>query len=80
MNRISTADSYAAVVANIMTAQQRLNSDADQLSSGKRYLRGVATETAGFAATVTILPLAGDAVQKPGSAQDHSSVSQRLVV
>ena len=44
MNRITTADSYAAVVANIMAAQQQLNLDANQLSSG-----AVASDLQGYA-------------------------------
>ncbi len=44
MNRISTADSYAAVVANMMAAQQQLNTDAGQLSSGN-----VASDLQGYA-------------------------------
>jgi hypothetical protein len=68
--------SAITAASKTMTMEAR----ADQLSSGKRYLRAVATETAGFNAIVTIIPLGGEAVQKPGSAQDNASVSQRLVV
>src|SRR5262249_11118486 len=68
----------SAIVAASRT--MTLEARADQLSAGKRYLRAVATETAGVNAIVTIIPLRGESAQKPGSAQDHSSVSQRLVV
>jgi flagellar hook-associated protein 3 FlgL len=44
MDRISTADSYAAVVANMMTAQQQLTNDGAQLSSGN-----VASDLQGYA-------------------------------
>jgi hypothetical protein len=70
------AGNAITAASRVMTIEAR----ADELSAGCRYFRAVATETAGFNAIVTIIPLAGEAVQKPGSAQDHSSVSQRLVV
>ena len=35
MDRISTAGSYAAVIANMMSAQTQLNTDSAQLSSGE---------------------------------------------
>ena len=44
MNRISTADSYAAVVANLNAAQTQLSNDSNQLSSGS-----VATDLQGYA-------------------------------
>jgi flagellar hook-associated protein 3 FlgL len=43
MNQISTADSYNAIVANIMTAQTQLNTDSSQLSSGE-----VSTDLQGY--------------------------------
>ena len=52
---------------------------AGQLSSGKRYVR--CRVTVGTAATyVCVLPLGGDAHQKPASAQDVTAVAQRLVL
>jgi hypothetical protein len=52
----------------------------DQLSSGKRYCRVNVAETAGQAAVCTCIPLGGEAVQKPASNNDHTSVTQRLVL
>jgi len=43
MDRISTAGSYAAVIANMMSAQTQLNTDSDQLSSGE-----VSTDLQGY--------------------------------
>jgi flagellar hook-associated protein 3 FlgL len=50
MNRISTADSYAAIVANMMAAQQQLTSDSNQLSSGN-----VASDLKGYASKAETL-------------------------
>lgn len=44
MERISTASSYNAVVANLMTAQTQLNTDSNQLSSNE-----IATDLQGYA-------------------------------
>ena len=52
---------------------------AGQLSAGKRYVR--ARVTVGTAATtLQCLALGGEAVDKPGSANDVAAVAQRLVV
>jgi flagellar hook-associated protein 3 FlgL len=50
MNRISTADSYAAVVANMMAAQNQLTTDSNQLSSGD-----VASDLKGYASQAETL-------------------------
>jgi hypothetical protein len=51
---------------------------ADQLSTGKRYVRALVT--VGVAATqLACIPLGGEAVNKPGAAQDVAAVAQRLV-
>jgi hypothetical protein len=56
-----------------------LEARAGQLSQGKRYLR--ARVTVGTAATtLCCIPLGGEAVDKPGSAQDIAAVAQRSVV
>ena len=56
-----------------------LEARAGQLSAGKRYLR--ARVTVGTAATtLACLALGGEAVNKPGSAQDIAAVAQRSVV
>jgi hypothetical protein len=56
-----------------------LEARAGQLSAGKRYLR--ARVTVGTAATtLACLALGGEAVNKPGSAQDITAVAQRSVV
>ncbi|HXQ11720.1 MAG TPA: flagellin [Caulobacteraceae bacterium] len=44
MDRISTADTYAQVIANMMAAQQQLTTDSNQLSSGN-----VASDLQGYA-------------------------------
>lgn len=52
---------------------------ADQLTSGKRYVR--ASLTVGTAASLTCaVPIGLDAIQKPGSGNDDTSVAQRLVM
>lgn len=71
-----------SVTATAVTAASKvvtLEIRADQLGSGKQFVRCKATETGGQNVTVTIIPLAGEANQKPASAQDHTSVTQRLV-
>ncbi len=56
-----------------------LEARAGQLSAGRRYLR--ARVTVGTAATqLCLIPLGGEAIFKPGSAQDVPSVAQRSVV
>jgi hypothetical protein len=69
--------------ATAVTASSKvvtLECRARQLSSGKRYVRCVLTETGSQNVVCGCLPLGGEAHQKPGSAQDDASVSQRLVV
>jgi len=56
-----------------------LEARAGQLSAGKRYLR--ARVTVGTAATLlSAVALGGEAVDKPGNAQDVAAVAQRSVV
>ena len=62
--------------SRILTLEAR----AGQLSTGNRYLRCQISETAGQNVVVCGVPLGGEARQKPASAQDHSSVTQRLVL
>jgi hypothetical protein len=62
--------------SKVITLEER----ADQLSAGKRYLRCNVAETAGQNAVCCVLPLGGKAVNKPASANDHTSVTQRLVL
>lgn len=56
-----------------------LEARAGQLSAGKRYLR--ARVTVGTATTtLACLALGGEAIDKPGNAQDVAAVAQRSVV
>jgi hypothetical protein len=57
-----------------------LEARAGQLSAGNRYLRCQITETAGQNVVVCGIPLGGETHQKPASAQDHTSVTQRLTL
>jgi hypothetical protein len=56
-----------------------LEARAGQLSAGKRYLRALVT--VGAAATqICCIALGGEAVSKPGAANDVAAVAQRNVV
>lgn len=56
-----------------------LEIDAEKVTAGKKYVRVVVT--VGTAASlVTAIPLGVDAIQKPGSQNNDTSVAQRLVV
>ena len=70
----------AATAVSSSSKVLTLEARAGQLSTGYRYLRCQITETAGQNVVVCGLPLGGEARQKPASAQDHTSVTQRLVV
>src|SRR5207249_4767922 len=72
---VSVTATAVASASKVLTLEIR----ADQLGSGKQFARCKATETGGQNVTLTIIPLAGEANQKPASAQDHTSVTQRLV-
>ncbi len=52
---------------------------ATQLSSGKQFVR-LSVTVGGNAVLIAAVPLAGEAHQKPGSAQDIAAVTQRKVV
>lgn len=51
----------------------------DELSAGNRYVRALVT-VGTAATTLGCLALGGEAVDKPGSANDIAAVAQRLVV
>lgn len=52
---------------------------ADQLSSGQRFVR-LSLTVGTNAVLIAVLPIGGEAVQKPGNANDIAAVTQRLVV
>ena len=56
MDRISTADSYNAVIANMMASQNQLNTDSKQLSSGDvaNDLQGYASQAETLTAMQTV--------------------------
>ncbi len=56
-----------------------LEIDAEKLTAGKKFTR-VAVTVGTAASLVTAIPLGIDAVQKPGSQNNDTSVAQRLVV
>ncbi|OAI46879.1 hypothetical protein AYO44_10510 [Planctomycetaceae bacterium SCGC AG-212-F19] len=80
----SFADIASAAITQLVAAGGNnrlatLEIRAGQLSSGKRYVR--ARVTVGTAATlIQCVALGGEAVDKPGSANDVAAVAQRLVV
>ncbi len=59
----------------IVTLEMR----SDQLSTGQRYVR-LSITVGGNAVLIAALPLGGEAIQKPGSANDITAVAQRLVM
>jgi hypothetical protein len=80
---LSSWFTLAGTTINAITAQSKvatLECRSDQLTSTRRYLRCAVTEGNGQNVSVAVIPLGGEAVQKPGSAQDHTSVAQRLVL
>ena len=74
-------DISGASITQITTSNKiaTLEIKATQLSAGKQFVR--LSLTVGTAATlIAVLPLAGEARQKPASAQDIAAVTQRKVV
>ena len=51
----------------------------DQLTPGQHYVR-LSVTVGTNAVLITALPLGGEAIQKPGSANDVAAVAQRLVM
>jgi hypothetical protein len=69
--------------ATAVTASSKvvtLECRAGQLGTGYRYVRCRLTEGGSQNVVCACIPLGGDAHQKPASAQDDASVTQRLVV
>ena len=74
-------DIAGASITQITTSNKiaTLEIKTTQLSAGKQFVR--LSLTVGTAATlIAVLPLAGEAHQKPASAQDIAAVAQRKVV
>ena len=74
-------DISGASITQITTSNKiaTLEIKATQLSAGKQFVR--LSLTVGTAATlIAVLPIAGEARQKPASAQDIAAVTQRKVV
>jgi hypothetical protein len=75
----------AGTTINAITGTSKvatLECRADQLTSttspARRYVRCQVTEGNGQNVTVAVIPLGGEAVQKPGSAQDVAAGAPRL--
>ena len=70
MERISTADSYAAVIANMQQAQTQLSTASSQISSGE-----TATDLQGYAAqaeTLTAMQTVSNQVTGFLNQQNHA--------
>ena len=70
MDRISTANSYNAVIANMMAAQSQLNTDSNQLSSGQvavGWTRGMFTQPGNGSYSLRI--------DQPGSYSIHAALA-----
>lgn len=73
-----TSGAAAAVTASskVVTLEIR----AGQLSSGKRYVRCRLTEGGSQNVVCGCVPLGGEAIARPASANDNAVVTQRLVI
>jgi len=75
------ADIAGGAITQITTSNKiaTLEIKASQLSAGKSFVR-LSLTVGGNAVLIAVVPLAGEARQKPGSAQDIAAVTQRKVV